>query len=161
MNARYKGFSLAIVLAGASMQSFLRDVELKISLSRTMVILRIICLMTAGTGRIRMIQTVHGWLAHILRPARDNTSHMNFQFNDFWLTNIKYLRLRNLEIGYDLPKTLLKRVGTSRVRIYVNATNLFTIDNVSDIEIDPEITSTGGLVYPQQKLLTFGFNVSF
>jgi hypothetical protein len=35
------------------------------------------------------------------------------------------------------------------------------MDNVKDLEIDPEITSTGGLVYPQQKLLTFGFNVSF
>ena len=72
-----------------------------------------------------------------------------------------YYPLRNLEIGYDLPKGLLKRIGTSRLRFYVNFTNLFTIDNVSDLEIDPEITSSGGLVYPQQKLTTFGFNASF
>jgi hypothetical protein len=43
----------------------------------------------------------------------------------------------------------------------VNATNLLTFDNVKDYEIDPEVTSGGGLVYPQQKLITFGFNASF
>ncbi|HMF72424.1 MAG TPA: SusC/RagA family TonB-linked outer membrane protein [Flavitalea sp.] len=160
INARFKGFSLSIVLAGASMQSFLRDVELKNPFQNT-----------GNSPHYMFDDRWHrqdpydpksAWVAGTY-PAtrRDNTSHMNFQFNDFWLTNIKYLRLRNIELGYDLPKTLLKRVGTSRVRIYVNATNLFTIDNVSDLEIDPEITSSGGLVYPQQKLLTFGFNVSF
>jgi hypothetical protein len=45
--------------------------------------------------------------------------------------------------------------------VYTNATNLFTFDNMKKWELDPEITSGGGLVYPQQKLITFGFNVSF
>jgi TonB-linked SusC/RagA family outer membrane protein len=160
MNASFRGFSLAIVLAGASMQSFLRDVELKLPFQNN-----------GNSPHYMFDDRWHRedpydpsskWIPGTY-PAtrRDNTTHMNYQFNDFWLTNIKYLRLRNIELGYDLPRTMLKRFGTSRLRIYVNATNLFTIDNVSDMEIDPEITSSGGLVYPQQRLLTFGFNVSF
>jgi hypothetical protein len=43
----------------------------------------------------------------------------------------------------------------------VNGTNLFSFDNVKDMEIDPEISSTNGLVYPQQKLVTLGVNMTF
>ncbi len=160
LNARYKGFSLSIVLAGASMQSFLRDVELRYPYQNN------------GTSPHYMLEDRwhradpydpnSEWIPGTYPATRTgNTTHINYQFNDFWLTNIRYLRLRNLELGYDLPKKLLSKVGTSRVRIYVNATNLFTLDNVTDMEIDPEITSSGGLVYPQQKVFTFGFNVSF
>ena len=160
MNARYKGFSLSVVLAGASMQSFLRDVELRYPYQNN------------GTSPHYMLEDrwrradpydpTSAWIPGTYPATRTgNTTHINYQMNDFWLTNIRYLRLRNLELGYDLPKKLLAKAGTSRLRIYVNATNLFTIDNVTDIEIDPEITSSGGLVYPQQKVLTFGFNVSF
>jgi hypothetical protein len=101
------------------------------------------------------------WIPGTYPAIRRGNSHINYQLNDFWLTNIKYLRLRNVELGYTLPKNIISRIGMSRLRVYVNATNLLTFDNVKDIEIDPEITSGGGLVYPQQKLITFGFNVSF
>jgi TonB-linked SusC/RagA family outer membrane protein len=160
MSASYKGFTLSIVWAGAAMQSFVRDVELKFPFQNN------------GTSPHYMFSDRwhredpydpnSKWIAGTY-PAtrRDNTTHMNYQFNDFWLTNIKYIRLRNLELGYNLPKRLLQGLGSPNVRIYVNATNLFTIDNVKQFEIDPEITSSGGLVYPQQKLYTFGFNVSF
>jgi hypothetical protein len=89
------------------------------------------------------------------------TTHVNYQLNDYWLTNVSYIRLRNLEIGYDIPRKLIQRFGMSRLRVYVNGTNLFSIDNVKDLEIDPEISSTNGLVYPQQRLFNFGFNLSF
>jgi len=160
MNASYKGFSLAIVWAGATMQSFIRDVELKFPFQNSGNSPHY--MLSDRWRREDPYDPQSKWIGGTY-PAirRDNTTHINFQMNDFWLTNISYLRLRNLEVGYDLPKTLLKKFGTSRVRFYVNFTNLFTIDNVSDLEIDPEITSSGGLVYPQQKLITFGFNASF
>jgi TonB-linked SusC/RagA family outer membrane protein len=161
MNASYKGFNLSIVWAGATMQSFFRDVELKYPFQNN------------GTGPHYMFSDRwhredsydpnSKWIPGTypaLRPL--NTTHSNYFANDFWTINVSYLRLRNVELGYDLPKTLLKRVGgINRARFYVNGTNLVTIDNVHQYEIDPEIQSSGGLVYPQQKLITFGFNVTF
>jgi hypothetical protein len=52
-------------------------------------------------------------------------------------------------------------MGLSALRVYVNGTNLFSLDNVKQFEIDPEISAVNGLVYPQQRLYNFGFNVSF
>src|SRR5690606_147503 len=80
--------------------------------------------------------------------------------NDFWTTNINYFRLKNLELGYTFPKSLIQRVNVSALRIYVNGTNLFSFANVKDYEIDPEISATNGLIYPQQKIYTFGFNLT-
>jgi TonB-linked SusC/RagA family outer membrane protein len=160
MTANYKGFSLSIVLAGAAMQSFMRDSELKFPFQNS------------GTSPDYMFQDRwhredpydpnSKWIAGKY-PAirRNNSGHINNAMNDFWITNVSYIRLRNIELGYDLPKRLIGKFNASRLRFYVNATNLFTIDNVKDFGIDPEIQSGNGLVYPQQKLITFGFNLSF
>jgi hypothetical protein len=74
---------------------------------------------------------------------------------------VRYVRLRNVELGYSLPQTVLGKVGLSGVRVYVNATNLVTFSTLNDIDIDPEITSTNGLGYPPQRLLNTGFSVTF
>ncbi|MBO9640145.1 MAG: SusC/RagA family TonB-linked outer membrane protein, partial [Siphonobacter aquaeclarae] len=92
---------------------------------------------------------------------KDNTSHVNFsRRSDFWVTNVRYIRLRNLEIGYQFPKPFLSKIGLSGLRVYVNGTNLFSIDNTRDIGIDPEISSNGALVYPQQRLYNAGFSLN-
>jgi TonB-linked SusC/RagA family outer membrane protein len=159
INAEYKGFSLNMVLAGASMMSFERAVELKIMFQNN------------GTSPHYMFEDRwhredpydpnSKWVAGTYPAIRRGNSHINYQNNTFWTTNITYLRLRNIELGYDLPKSIISRIGAKKLRFYVNATNLITLDNVNKLEIDPEITSGGGLVYPPQKLLTFGFNLSF
>jgi hypothetical protein len=76
------------------------------------------------------------------------------------MTNISYVRLRNLELGYSLPKSLLQRFGVGGLRIYVHGTNLFSIDNMKEFGFDPEINANNGIVYPQQRLYTFGFNLN-
>ena len=159
MNASYKGISLAIVFAGAALQSFENAVESKILFQNN------------GTSphyffedrwhRADPYDANSAWIPGKYPAIRRGNTHINYQLNDFWLTNISYLRLRNVELGYNLPKNIISKVGSSGVRVYVNATNLVTFDNMKKWELDPEITSGGGLVYPQQKLITFGFNVSF
>lgn len=69
--------------------------------------------------------------------------------------------MRNVELGYNLPQPLLGRFGVSALRVYVNGTNLLSLDNVKAFGIDPEISSEGGLVYPPQRLFNTGFSVSF
>ncbi len=92
---------------------------------------------------------------------RDDPGHANFRKSDFWLTNVKYVRLRNLDFGYAIPKQYLNKIGVSALRVYVTGTNLFSIDNTKSFGIDPEVSNEGGLAYPQQKVYTLGFNLNF
>ncbi|WP_316834868.1 TonB-dependent receptor [Pedobacter nutrimenti] len=89
---------------------------------------------------------------------------VNFDASTFWLRSTNYLRLKNVELGYRLPESLVKRVRLSNVRIYANALNLITWFNLSIYDIDPEsVTGTveGYQNYPQQKVVNFGVQVGF
>ena len=79
----------------------------------------------------------------------------------FWTHNVKYFRARTIEIGYSFSKDWMKKIGASRGRIFVNSYNLFSIDNLKQYNIDPEINATNGLQYPQTKNFNFGFNLTF
>ena len=79
----------------------------------------------------------------------------------FWLHNVKYFRARTLEVGYRLPSSILNKVKIQRARVYLNAYNLFSFDNVREYGIDPEISDDNGLQYPQSKVLNVGINLSF
>jgi hypothetical protein len=92
---------------------------------------------------------------------KDQNSHVNFtRRSNYWNTNVRYVRLRNLELGYTIPQAVVNRFGLTRLRVFVTGTNLFTIDNTKKFGLDPEVSSNGGLVYPQQKVVTAGFNLS-
>ncbi len=80
--------------------------------------------------------------------------------SDFWLQNTSYLRLKNLQIGYTLPKSILSNIGIDNVRFYYSVENLFTIDSMKD-KIDPEATSSRLSSYPLLRTHAFGVNVSF
>ena len=81
------------------------------------------------------------------------------QVSTFWLKNAQYLRLKTLEIGYDLPRKWLGKMKVNSLRIYVNGNNLFTLDQLK--WFDPEGISNMGDFYPQSKIYNIGFNVSF
>lgn len=78
----------------------------------------------------------------------------------YWLHNVKYLRARTIELGYNLPQKLLERIKIQKARFYVNGYNLFSIDNLREYEVDPEIADDNGLQYPQNKFVNIGFNLS-
>lgn len=78
----------------------------------------------------------------------------------FWLQDTSYLRLKNLQLGYTFPKTVLNALGVSNLRIYYSVENLLTIDNMK-INIDPEATSQRLSSYPLLRTHAFGLNVSF
>lgn len=77
----------------------------------------------------------------------------------FWLNNASFLRLKNVELGYNLPATMLERLKMQSLRVYVNAFNLFTITKVKDY--DPEGNSGSGQFYPQQRIVNLGVNLRF
>jgi TonB-linked SusC/RagA family outer membrane protein len=79
--------------------------------------------------------------------------------NDFWLYNTSFLRIKNVELGYNLPVGIAEKAKLSGARIYVNAFNLATFSKVKDF--DPEGRSESAQFYPQQQIYNIGVNLKF
>jgi len=84
----------------------------------------------------------------------------NQQNTTFWMRNAAYLRLKNVQIGYTVPKQWLNTNKIQRLRIFVNGTNLFTADSFLD-GYDVEAPVGAGNYYPQVKVYTFGLEATF
>jgi hypothetical protein len=76
----------------------------------------------------------------------------------FWKRNGAYIRLKNLNIGYSIPKTVLSPVGLTSAQVFFNGTNLFSISEVNEL-MDPEQAYYDS--YPLMKTFTIGLNFSF
>lgn len=81
------------------------------------------------------------------------------QDNTYWFRNTNYVRLKNVQLGYNLPSTLVQKVGLKTARLYVNAMNLITFDSFK--VFDPETDNQDGTVYPQKQTFNAGVNLSF
>jgi hypothetical protein len=93
----------------------------------------------------------------------------NFRASSLNIQDGDYLRLKNLTLGYTIPKNFTSVIGIAKVRVYVSGTNLYTITKFKGT--DPEIgqldvsqNNSFGVdrgLYPQPKLYTAGVNVTF
>ncbi|PXV66358.1 TonB-linked SusC/RagA family outer membrane protein [Dysgonomonas alginatilytica] len=101
------------------------------------------------------------WIPGYYPAIRNGNTGPNARNSDFWLTNIRYLRFRNMELGYSLPKNLLTKIRAEKIRLFVNGANLISADNVGKYQIDPEIEASAAVTYPQQRTVLIGFNVTF
>ena len=81
--------------------------------------------------------------------------------SDFYVEDVSYLRMRNLEIGYTLPLRLTEKAGMSKLRIYVGGQNLLTFTKLENF--DPERARGGNTDQstPLYKIYTIGLNVKF
>jgi len=95
----------------------------------------------------------------ITYPALSLSSSTNHVHNDFFLADRSYLRLRNLEIAYTLPKNISKKIHSEGIRIAFNAQNLFTIDNMKSKYIDPEIGRMN--TFQPYRVYNIGLNFNF
>ena len=86
--------------------------------------------------------------------------HNNTQTSSWWQRNGAFLRLKNAEIGYSLPKKLLAQTGFIQgVRVYVAASNALTF---SEFKLwDVETGSGDGSTYPNNRVISFGINANF
>ena len=83
----------------------------------------------------------------------------NTQNSTWWLRNMSMIRMKDVEVGYRLPKTWMDRVGIRSLRVYMKGTNLLTF---SGFKLwDPEINTGNGMKYPIMKSLSFGLDVNF
>lgn len=149
MEVRYKGFDLNILFQGA-------------------------------TGAALRIQTESGDIGNFLKYSNDHRWSIDhpsstdprlasrgdtyftggsYGNNTYFLFNKNYIRLKNIELGYNLPAKILSRVKISNLRLFLNGLNVFTIDKYKIF--DPESTAVGGVYYPQSRVLNAGFSVTF
>ena len=93
-----------------------------------------------------------------LTTWRQNDSETNP--SDFWIINSSYLRMKNIQVGYTLPKNVCDFIRVPRIRIYYSGQNLLTFTGFSD-GFDPEAPVGARGYDPQVKVNTFGLNVTF
>lgn len=101
-------------------------------------------------------------------PENLNASFPRLAFNEtnneknstFWMKNAAYLRLKNIQLGYNIPDKVLKNTPFTMLRVYVSGQNLLTFDNFWD-GYDVESPVGMGSHYPQVKLYSVGLNVKF
>ncbi len=97
------------------------------------------------------------------RPYYENGEDKNHQTQTRYLQNGAYLRLKSLQLGYTLPSQLTQKVKISSLRIYASGENLLTFTKLITV-FDPELTGGqygSGTMYPLQKVLSLGLNVTF
>jgi TonB-linked SusC/RagA family outer membrane protein len=84
----------------------------------------------------------------------------NFLLATQWIRSAAYFRIKNLNVGYTIPKKLLDRAKISNLRVYFSCANLLTISKAWK-GFDPEINSANAEFYPLMRTFTGGVNVTF
>jgi TonB-linked SusC/RagA family outer membrane protein len=144
INLRFKGFDLAVLLQGATGAQVYLPVE------------------SGDIGNYYKIFVDNRWTpenttASYPRAWNRDNEYWRSQGNTFWLLNMNYLRLKNLELGYTLPASVNKAIGIEGLRFYVNGGNLLTF--AKEKFIDPELQA--GTDYPLQRIVTGGLTLTF
>ncbi len=149
VDVRYKSFDLSILFQGAAGASIRIQTE------------------SGDIGNFLKYSNDNRWSIdkpsniHPRLASRGDTYFTggNFGDNTYYLFSKNYLRLKNIELGYNMPTKLLTKFKVSNLRLFVNALNLITFDRYKIF--DPEATAQGGVYYPQAKIINTGLSLTF
>lgn len=89
------------------------------------------------------------------------TASENFVSSTFWLKDASYLRLKNIQLKYDLPEKLISRLALKRLSVFVNGENLVTFSKYDQFDPEKDITNNNLYEYPSLKTYSFGINATF
>jgi TonB-linked SusC/RagA family outer membrane protein len=89
-----------------------------------------------------------------------NSIPNNYVASSYWVRSASYLRIKNIVLGYTLPKVLTEKVKIKSARLYLSGQNLITWSKFFP-GFDPEQRDTGGEFYPIMKTYTVGINIKF
>jgi len=86
----------------------------------------------------------------------------------YFVENGSYLKIKSIQIGYTLPKSVINKIGISNLRFYVQGENLFTFTKYTGMDPESVGSSTSnkgvdfqGMLYPHTKAVNFGLNLNF
>ena len=99
------------------------------------------------------------WVAGKYPSTVVNGASNNLANSSFWLKNVTYLRLKSLNISYNLEMEFLKKHGVQGLAVTLSGQNLLTFSGLG--EIDPESREALGAYYPQQMTYNIGFRATF
>lgn len=157
----YYGFGAAINYANFDITAQFQGVE-----GRSILINDLINSGSSATGYINQF-SAQAWTsekaATAIYPRTTITNRGNNNLSStFWLRSGDYLRLKNAEFGYSVPKASLKRFKLASCRFYISGFNLLTFSKVKDLPIDPEIPGAGyGSNYPYLRTFAAGVSINF
>ncbi len=156
----YKGFDFHMDFSGGSGYTWYQNWETKWAFQNDG---NLNTIFTDRWHRVDPFDLNSAWVPGKYPANRFNEGgHRNYNnSSDFWAHNITYLRARTIELGYSIPQSILNKVRIQKARFYVNAFNLFSLDNMKQYELDPEVNDENGLQFPQNKFLNVGINLSF
>lgn len=100
----------------------------------------------------------NGYFPAVRAYAAEDTGRSLAAANNHYLQDASYMRVKNLTLGYEIPKQWLQRAGLGRLYVYASGENLFEKSNLK-VSLDPE--GLDGQVYPFQRTYSFGLNLSF
>lgn len=95
----------------------------------------------------------------ITYPALSTDATASDEANEFFVYDRSYLRLKNLEIGYSLPKEIIRKMGIKKLRIILSGQNLLTWDHMKTDDFGPEGSGFGAI--PVYRVYNIGLNLSF
>ena len=94
-------------------------------------------------------------------PRLVKTDLRNVATSERLIIDASYVRLKNVQLAYNLPASLSQKFRMARTSIYVSATNLLTFSKLNEWNLDPETPSGRATYYPQTALYTLGVNIQF
>lgn len=95
---------------------------------------------------------------------QESNAANNSMSSTYWARNTDYIKLKNLELGYQFPVRWIKWAGLKTARLYFSGMNLISWDHVKDLGIDPESNTAGRYgwqPYPVQRIYNAGLTVNF
>lgn len=148
----YKGFDFSMLWVGATKTSRVLEETFRKPLGETY-------------GRSLMShQFTDRWTpetaatAKLPRATIDGVKN-NYRDSELWVKDASYLRLKNIEIGYNFRLPFMPKIGMEKMRVFMTGYNLLTFDKLKIS--DPESMSSGVPQYPVMRVINFGLNVSF
>ena len=155
---QYKNFDFSVLLQGATKSSILLNGAAVFDFPH---------FEQDKIGRVKKMH-LDRWTPETAATAKYPALHYGTHDNNkngnssLFLYDASYLRLKNVEIGYNVSPKLLRKFHVQQARIYVQGLNLLTFDKLGDVDIDPETKSGDGASwYPIQKVFNFGIDITF
>jgi TonB-linked SusC/RagA family outer membrane protein len=94
-------------------------------------------------------------------PRPRKSVDYNSMMSDYWVIDASYIRLKNVSMGYTVPRNLSKKLFVEKARVYVAGSNVLTFSPLKEWGLDPEFVSGRFLYYPQTSVYTIGLNLTF
>ena len=155
---QYKNFDFSVLLQGATKTSILLNGAAVFDFPQ---------FEQDKIGRVKKMH-LDRWTPETAATAKYPALHYGTHDNNkngnssLFLYDASYLRLKNVEIGYNVSPKWLRKFHVQQARIYVQGLNLLTFDKLGDVDIDPETKSGDGASwYPIQKVFNFGIDITF